>query len=993
MNPYRRYTICLILLLLLVTAGGGVYGQSGPDTLVVHLSADRLGTDGDGALVQHIDYEVPAGIKNAKIIIASRQLRAKDTLTLYEAIFEHQTLEAGAHTLTLALRHAAHLTGDHPGFLTAVERFGALPAGQYITTIDITSVSDSSIIFHKDWHQQADSTLSAGSSLRKDLNGLFSDARLPANASSVKTSKLKDQTSTTREALQHSAGRISRRMKGSGISTRPVIKDGKTYTELYYEDWFLGRYELVAGKAMEDNIEKEGNALKDNATSLVTNNLEDFNGVHNELQSLFAKRKQEETALQGNFDINQVMGSGQEAGSAQENNYTEFRGTIDTKVWDMPVGIDGFYTTQDQHRQARASYIRVHYDVEAAKEELGKKISSYKNKYNETVAKGKGLEMIYTGYLDKVKNEKSSLLQGLSKEYGVSENTLKQNNGDLSKVLDTKGLIDTTKIINTAVSTAEKQAGKDSTASATQDKLSKAKEKIARDQAEIKKRYERLLALEQQYEKYHTLLTQYKEQLHLDSAISYSSLQKLQSGKDVSYKDMLKAASGIMPEGKVKQFTSGLTHFDAGILNQYESDYTMAGQNLKGLSSGYDFGFVKAGVTVGKTQYVSRDGSVDNYNSYLGKLSFKPIGKQQLELLYYGYNPALKSQQKDSFYSHTDIAPDGYKEPVHVVSLNYNGGIGSDLQLHSEGAVSMRKGDAVAADMDHSAVKTAAEYNVTKLQTQLQGEWEHVGRSFENSTLPFTMAGTDRYTLAGTTDLLHSFLTLGLQFNYLEQNSLSSSAHSIKWGFDIKTHSKRYPSVQLSYKPFSTFRSYTDTFNVPQRPMTGEVWTGRASYQLKKHKLVHRFTLVYNQNSSNTDTVSYHTRMVQAGYMLSSKGDAYSINTGWNSVPLATMTDSTGAVVSSSTKNTDTWFANISITRTLSKRVSINVGQDVAIAAFGLQRAATTGGVQYRLKQWPVSIRLQARYTNYRLAENTTRTNIYGGQAGVNWQFKMKRRS
>jgi hypothetical protein len=467
----------------------------------------------------------------------------------------------------------------------------------------------------------------------------------------------------------------------------------------------------------------------------------------------------------------------------------------------------------------------------------------------------------------------------------------------------------------------------------------------------------------------------------MDSALVYNKLEALSKNKDASYKDMLKAANGLLPEGKVKQFSSGLTNLDAGIINQYASSYTMAGQNLKGLSACYDLGIIHAGVTIGKTEYISREGNVDKYNTYLGKVGFKPAKGHNVDLIYYGYSPAIKSLQNDNFYQHTDIAPGGYKEPVTIFSLNYDGQVGKSLLIHSEGAASFKKGENTQLSMDNSATKASIDYIVPKTPVNIKAEWEHLGNSFENNALPYTKAGTERYTLAGTADLFRSFMTLGIQYNYLQQKSFSSIGRNTKWGFDIKTRSKRYPSVQLSYKPFSTFRAYNDTLNISQRPITGEVWTGRASYQLKHLKVIHRFTLVYNRNRSNMDTINYTSEILQTGYIYTHGNNAYNINAGWMSMPATVNED--GKYI-----NIASWFISTALSKTLNKQINGSISEDIALVKYGLQRTATTLGVNYNMGKLPVTLRLQARYTNYKIAEETERKSLYAAMIGMTWRFK-----
>src|SRR5690606_8508328 len=92
-------------------------------------------------------------------------------------------------------------------------------------------------------------------------------------------------------------------------------------------------------------------------------------------------------------------------------------------------------------------------------------------------------------------------------------------------------------------------------------------------------------------------------------------------------------------------------------------------------------------------------------------------------------------------------------------------------------------------------------------------------------------------------------------YNVMQQKSMAVKSTHAKWGFDIATHSKRFPSVSFSYKPFSTYRSLSDTFSIPQKPILGEVWLGKLSYQIKKQDYILRLTAVYNKNTSLMDTI------------------------------------------------------------------------------------------------------------------------------------------
>ena len=74
-------------------------------------------------------------------------------------------------------------------------------------------------------------------------------------------------------------------------------------------------------------------------------------------------------------------------------------------------------------------------------------------------------------------------------------------------------------------------------------------------------------------------------------------------------------------------------------------------------------------------------------------------------------------------------------------------------------------------------------------------EWEHIGRLFENNSIPYIRAATERYTVAGKSDFFKKFLTVGIQYNFMKQSTFASTGKSRKWGFDVKTNSRRYPTI------------------------------------------------------------------------------------------------------------------------------------------------------------------------------------------------------
>lgn len=709
---------------------------------------------------------------------------------------------------------------------------------------------------------------------------------------------------------------------------------------------------------------------------MVSNNLVDFEEVSSQVKNLF-KNKKESGSFSGNIEFQSYFSSGKEFEDASDNNYGDVYGSFNTEIFGLPVGIEGFYTTQDRHREAKASFVRIHYDVEKAKSELINIISAYKDKMGQTIDKAKSIDQIYGSVPAFLEQQKNNLLSEYEKNYGIDGKLLEESQGDVNKMvagLDLKA-VDTSKL---------KKIGEDKVSSLEENKVKNIKRKLLEDKEKLQKEYQKIKVINDKIFQYKNLLDQYKRKVYLDSAINYKKIENLAAEKDLSYKELSKAASGLLPEGRVKKLATGLTSFDMGIINKYESDFTMAGQNLSGLSTGYDFGFLKTGISIGKTQYISRDGSVDQYTSYLGKFDFKPLKKQNFSLIYYGYTPSRKLFVQNDFFKKVDVALPTFRSPVHILSLNYEGSIAKFLSLKSEVASSYRNGDPSTIDMDKAAIKTSAQYDFPKLLFSLKAEWEHMGKNFQNATMPLTGSGTEKYSLEIAADLLRSFLSLRVQYFFLQQESFYSTSYNKKMGFDLKTHSKLYPTISFSYKPFATFRRYDDTFSIPQRPITGEVWTAKANYKRKVGRVTHNLIGIYNKNSSSQDTTSYHSNLMQVMYVYSGLLNTRTISLGWMETP------SLGEDLSLRQK---VCFLNLSNATRLTKQTEVNGGFETAVASFGIQRISLLLGTKYQFSKYPLALNLALRYTNFKASEEDNNKNLLAGQLGLGWRFKGNKKT
>ena len=978
-------------------------------------------------IVQLLRYNAADSFR-ATITIRAFQISAagSDSICLYHLQFADKQFKRGAHTLILPLQKSSRQHTLDPSFVDVLRRFGHLPPGAYITYLSIEpspAKSGSAAGPHppRRFEQKVlwsvDSTLPLQSPLRQQANSAFAAGKR-APAPSPAPAGLRSAAAAVVDAPRAVAKLAKKFGRTRGVSVQPFTLGGKSYAALYYKDWFIGRYELADGATIRDRAAAEATTLQSGASSLVTNNLEDFQSVSSQMRDLFGKG-QEGGALEGTLDLSTYGSTGQESGSEQDLNYAELLGAVSTEVFDMPVGIEGYYTTQDRGRQAKASYIRLRYDVEKAKSELANLISAYRSKYDETQAKGKGLAQVYGSYLSNLQSQKDGLTGSLGREYGLDAAALSRYGGDVDKMLsEAPGAgLDTAAILGEASAAAQAAVTGDSAvaarASAAKARYDAAKEKVLRNKEEIQKRYAQLLELEQKAEKYATLLSQYRDGVYLDSAINGTKLQTLAQTKDASYKDMAKAASGLLPEGKAKTFVSGLTHLEAGILNRYESSYTWAGQQATGGSLGYDLGFAQVSATAGRTEYVSRTGQVDRYTAYSGRADFEPLKDQKLSVIYYGYSPSRAMITDPRFSARgVDLALPTFTSPVHILSVVAGGTAAGSLVYSIEAAASHRKDASGIAEVDgvqqkkplvsmaNSAIKSSVEWAVPKTPVSLAGEWEHLGRDFQNSSLPYTRAGTDRYTIGGEAELFKSFLSVGVQYNALRQESFSSTGYSNKWGFEIKTRSRRYPSLALSYKPFATFRTYDDTLSIAQRPMVGAVWTGRGSYQVKRAGgVVHRFTALLNSNSTSAgDSTDYRSTTAQGGYIYSASANTVTVTGGWMALPLrsagGTGAGSGGGGGSSSEgralQTTSTYFLSGGWNRSLGKQINANAGADAALAPFGLQRLAFTLGGSYAFARWPLSMRLQGRWAQLRADALYGTQTILSGAAGLAWTFRTK---
>lgn len=845
----------------------------------------------------------------------------KDSILVLGSSIPNQSFKTGLRKIKLDFSKQDSNTFADRKFSEVLKRTGHLAPGYYKTFI---TVQNGKSTYSNVYLHTVDTLLDTNSPVRKDINKTLKGKQkiLQINAPVVANGK----SNSAGRSFMRSQRKIDKAAKKSGLTTIPNERDGKNYVDLFYEDYFAGRYEVKSKGSLTAQVKQmEDAAAAKDPRAAISSNLGDPS-LFSQFRS-FNTKKNDRKELRGNISLTTNMANDQEPNSGLSNNYYEIRGGVELPILNLPVEVEGLYTSQDQGRDIKSSYVRVHYSPQKLKDELLRSISAYNSKVSEQSSKSGAIEKIY-----------GSTISGLETEKKKLENDV-NDSGSVS-VKSSYGANDTRKKI-----------------------------------AEIDKKIDR----------YKTLLAQYENTKYFDSAAVFSKTNNIPDTRDLSYKQLAKLGTDLLPDGKSKKLITGITSFDAGMFPKNDSKYTMAGQMMKGASVSYDLGFCETSATVGKTEFIGRTGTLDRYTSYSSKTTFRTFKKQKAGLIYYGYTADKTLYSRDVFFDKIDITAPGFYNTVHIFSINYAGSISKYITFESEAASSYRKLD---GDMfsrlppkEKMAYHFATEGSVPKTYLNMSLEYDKTGKEFENSTLPMSLAGTEQLKVTARNEFFKSRLSAGIEFNKLIQNNLSSSASNVKWGFDVKTTFKRYPNVAVSYKPYTTFQSHTDTLSIPQRPMFGSVRVAKATYQLRKKATTWRFMAMYNQCQTVMDTAAYGNSTTQANIIYTAKKITGTLGLGYINITGATATLSQGP-------SGQTNFVNINATYALNATMNLNGGSDIGFAPFGLCRRSVNAGVCIRPQKAPFSFRVISRSNTFQLNELSGWKSVYGGSIDITYKFK-----
>ena len=956
----------------------------GRDSLISSAHTDFLYFQ-DRKFTQDIYFTSAAEWPKANISIQGYRYNSpQDSIQVYRHT-SVQKIKKGTAKLVLPFQEAS---GDYyilPAFAAVIRKTDLIPPGSYKIFLVIEA---GGIRYEKQFLQERDSILSATAAMRRDINevinpvagGLFPSTRTIAPA-----------LDKVGRAVEKSQFRLQRYFKRKGLQPQQYQKDGKEIIDVYADGWFMGRYELNSNASLQEELKKQQAGVQDNVGALASNYLGDYPSLVSQFKEL-KKNSKENKELIGEFSLSGNFSNDQEQFSQQDNQYYEARGMLEFPLFDIPVSVSGYYTTQDKNREAKASYVHFRYDAEKAKEQLLKLVGSYNKRYEQTIAQGANYDMVYGQMVQQLQTQKDQAIGRLKQQVDISGMDLSSlNEEQLKAAALRKAEAEKNKLKDKVLDSVKDQAMHSGAANELNKTAAQAleqKEKAEAAYAKALEQYNKIQALEQKIRKYQALLEQYRNTAYYDSLLAYSKMKDLKNMDEASYKDLAKRASGILPDSKAKGLLTGLTNFDAGMFPKYVSDYTMSGQMLKGVDLGYDIGVATVGGSYGKTEYIDRNGNVEGYKAYSGRVQFKPVAQQQFGVVYFGYSPGRKLLSDNNFFKDASLSLPSFRNPVHIISVTYNGAISKYLTATGEYAASNKPGQSKEAGeqvslKDRSAYNIKLEGTIPATAIDIAAGYEHAGKAFENNTLPVIMAGTERFKISGKGDFFRSFLTLGVEYNYLLQHGFSSRSNNSKWGFDLATHSKRYPSIALSYKPFSTFRSFNDTLAIEQKPILGEVWTGRLNYQIKKQTRALRFTLLYTRNNSTMDTVKYGSSLLQFSTIYSYKTTMLSLNLGSSRINTDYI-----EVVYPAFNNTK--FINLSAGGMLLQTVMLSGGTDVATTDMGISRYGFFLGSGYTFKKMPVMIRANFRYSNYKLNSVNGWKEVYTAGIELAWRFKLK---
>ncbi len=752
--------------------------------------------------------------------------------------------------------------------------------------------------------------------------------------------------------------------ESEGFTITIRYMNGERYLDIYHLSAYIGSYRH-SGKTQD--VAARNGLPPDHMTFDVLSH-------HDAL-----KKDRADQTISGTLYNRSQVSTGREEHSSIDNNYTEAGGSIQVPVLGIPFTVNGMYTTQDRGRNFKSSYINFSFDRSRLLAQLEEQQS------------------IYNDNADKVKNAGAfagNRVQDQLQAAAIARDRL------LAEIRNELSII-----ITRMADSAQTRTGASGVPYEQYAAMYKNPETIRPEQLDCKgcdtvtrKRLEKIGRLFRQLETYtaayETVTTKYAalQDKQLADSLQIDNFTKRYYNKDQPLKEQLPGLATKLPGGRLKQWATRLTNFDAGMLSNYHSDYTLAGQMTKGLDAGYDFKLFKAGANLGYTDYLSPDGTVLRYKTGLGKLLFNPSDNQDIQVSYFAYAP-LQAQRDipgyggikgsyggllDATHNRTDIFSLGYAAQWEKLTLKLD-------YSHSKGANESFN----LRNLDNSAFNAAAGLRYIPDNDLVLG-YEHIGSAFENRVLPFLFSGTQKIKLQNTGTYFNNRLRVRLEYQLLLQSSNYYSGRNRKLGAELQTRFKRLPNLTVAYKPFTTFRTLTDTFQVQQRPMMGDVFIVKANYILKTGSGgVYTFNTFYNYNRSQVDTARYSSSNIQLMAAYARKGLTVSATAGYVGSSGNVRESMSGADQALLFNNT---FETLQLSGQVHPAVTAGGGLELAHAGSVIVRFGVNLHATLAPKNWPLQFNAMVRRMRYNKALTTGNPDMAAFSLGIYYTFSTKKR-
>lgn len=813
------------------------------------------------------------------------------------------------------------------GISNHIETYQALPFGVYKISLTLLNAKDT-IQFSDEI--RPDSLLHKNHTLYKQVHALLNK-------------KLSNAFFTTKMNMVFAKYGLSYHWKELNDNYKEVL--------LYDNEKFFGKLKF----ALNDH----------NQFAIIKNDIEQNINAFNfrkSILSLFTEMEEEQQndTISGYLHILGNSSNQQELNADFQNTFYELEGNVNMELLGIPVNVQGYYTSQDKNRILKSSYFSLHYD----KEKMAEKVQKVLQNYNEAGAKVKATDGIYKQYYHK-------LLQELYKEKDALIRNVKQSINDT-----VRQLYDHTR--HPYDSAAQALGG---SLSEQQQSMQHYQDSIQNTMQVVERKTEQLQHYQDSIQNTLQLVERKIEQLQqlIDKAEKLQAFDSVKMATTQKYKDMDRndpsAAYAVIdvlyPDNHVTKTLKKLNSLNIGMIQDNISKHTNSGQLMSGLNIGYDFGLFDASLSAGKINNIDFNNHKKRYWVGALKLVSKEFLRQNIGLLYYTYQP-----NKDSTYVYN-------KETANKPS---NQIIGGSYKLNLDNFVidaefsSLYYKNSQQQLLDHSAYFIQSGGKIWQDKIVLQAKYESIGKDFINETNVFNIKNIATLTTNAQFSLMRDFIKGNISYTLLQQQQHNQTGQNKKWGFELRTESKRFPKVLVAYKPFTTFKTISDSFALQPVNLFGNIKMLRLDYQYRYKKHMLKLVLNGQVQQNILDTIQYLNKNWNVSMHYQNSSHATYINIG--RMALKSNMDFQNILLNNNTYYIIGYQTNIA--STIATNISLNMAFDEnVISKYGMSVF-----VNKSFKWTKAQLLIGGSWNYYKLLPQPQ---IYNVQLGFRLPFEFKR--